>query len=626
MARAMQATRALAILLVLMLATAGIASLAAVLRDDPGNGYLLPFSSEAELEAFLRRSSDQGVAWLRSQEPGIVTLGSTTFGTLEGGLDYSRTNVQVEGVDESDVVKTDGTHIYLVTGDRVVILRASPPQEMDIVASLSASSLAPEGLEASVWPEALFVDAGRLAVISSGYAHADGLMERVVGPVGEGVTLLSVFDVGDPSAPERLYTRALSGSHRTSRLTADHLYLLTESSAWRGEEVGVLPRVCKEALCEEAPLSRVLHDSETVGASTFTNVLAVDLATGRFEHLSLLAGYGSTVYMSPHHLYLTYAKMESLPRTALTSWEVWESRTGHTTVYKVAVEGRDLRVVARGEVPGQLLNQFSLDEWQGFLRVATTTYGRVWLNHLYVLDGDLEVVGALEGLAPTERIYAARFLGDRAYLVTFRQVDPFYVLDVADPRSPRLLGELKIPGFSEYLHPMGDDHVLGVGRDAVEAEEGDFAWFLGLKVSLFDVRDVTNPVEAAQLLLGDRGSSSPVLHDHRAFLPIPARGLVVLPVDLTEEREGDPPWQFGTVVWRGAYVLRVGPEGLEVEGRIAHWTADSDGLGYDASVSRSLFIGSTLYTVSQGLVKATSLDDLSPVAEVALGPDGGWKG
>ncbi|MFQ5553644.1 MAG: beta-propeller domain-containing protein, partial [Thermoplasmata archaeon] len=275
----------------------------------------------------------------------------------------------------------------------------------------------------------------------------------------------------------------------------------------------------------------------------------------------------------------------------------------------------------------------SLDEHRSYLRVATTTWGSASENNVYVLDPDLAVVGALEGLARGESIYSARFVGELGYLVTFQKVDPFFVLDLSIPDRPEVLGYLKIPGFSEYLHPIDNTHVLGVGKDTIEDPSGTFAWFQGLKLSLFDVSDLRSPKEVAKYLVGDRGSSSPVLYDHKAFLYMREDRLVVLPVDLVERVEpvdDVPPWDYGMDAWQGALVLSVDPaDGFEVRARVTHHPSDGDVCRYASGpygVTRSLYIGDHLYTISPRVLKAHSLIDFTEASSLAYGEDPGYGG
>jgi uncharacterized secreted protein with C-terminal beta-propeller domain len=277
-------------------------------------------------------------------------------------------------------------------------------------------------------------------------------------------------------------------------------------------------------------------------------------------------------------------------------------------------------------VPGILLNQFSMAEAGGYLRDATQRHDEGMTTNVYVLDGELRTVGALEGLAPKELMHSARFVSNRAYLVTFEKVDPLSVVDLSNPLQPKLLGTLEIPGFSEYMHPLDGDHILGVGKDTVAAEQGTFSWYQGLKLSLFDVTDVQHPRELAKYIIGDRGSSSEVLYDHKAFLSIPSRGLVVLPVDLAQVDPsqypgGVPPFAYGQLIWQGAYVLSVNPEGgIQLKGKITHLGGNTPPQYYQGSpfaIRRSLYIGDDLYTISSTMIKVNALGDLSEVASLA---------
>jgi uncharacterized secreted protein with C-terminal beta-propeller domain len=265
--------------------------------------------------------------------------------------------------------------------------------------------------------------------------------------------------------------------------------------------------------------------------------------------------------------------------------------------------------------------------------VATTTHGETPLNNVYVLNMALNITGSLTGLAPGETIYSARFMGERGYLVTFKQVDPLFVIDLSDPNNPRELGYLKVTGYSDYLHPYDETHIIGIGKETTDA--GTFAWYQGVKISLFDVSDVNNPVEISKYEIGDRGTDSPVLWDHKAFLFDKSRNLMVIPVleakvDVTEYPEGVPAWAYGEPVWQGAYVFHVSLDaGIEEEGKITHVEniADPEKEYYyyysPFAVERSLYIEDVLYTISQAKIKMNSLENLDYINEVEL-PHSTW--
>jgi inhibitor of cysteine peptidase len=317
-----------------------------------------------------------------------------------------------------------------------------------------------------------------------------------------------------------------------------------------------------------------------------------------------------------------------------------------TSVYKISIDRMRISYSGSGQVPGRLLNQFSMDEHKGFFRVATTT-GNMWsetsLNHLYVLDERLRVVGSVEDIAPTERIYSARFLGDKAYMVTFREVDPFFVIDLSNPRSPEVLGELKIPGYSTYLHPYSDDLIIGIGKEVVESEFADpwsgtrrpVALEQGVKLSLFDVSDFSNPKEISKIEIGGRGTNSIALYEHKAFLFDKEKGLLVIPIS---EWEGDSQnsefwgWGYGMQVFEGAYVFSVSERGFELAGKVTHMSPSEVDMmknpdmydysygfyPYGFQIFRSTYIGDTLYTLSSKYLKAHSLSDFSEEASIVL--------
>jgi uncharacterized secreted protein with C-terminal beta-propeller domain len=216
---------------------------------------------------------------------------------------------------------------------------------------------------------------------------------------------------------------------------------------------------------------------------------------------------------------------------------------------------------------------------------------------------------------------------DKAYIVTFRKVDPLFVVDL---KEMRVLGKLKIPGYSSYLHPYGENYLIGVGKDAKPAEEGDFAWFQGLKISLFDISDFSNPREVDSLILGDRRTESEVLYNHRAFLFDGERGILVLPVLLAVVDRGDfagrpPANAYGEYVFQGVYVLKITPQdGIKMVGRVTHLTDDTDLLRsgeFFASryaIKRALFIGDILYTISDGKVLLNDIQSLRELAGITL--------
>ncbi|HWM20084.1 MAG TPA: beta-propeller domain-containing protein, partial [Ilumatobacteraceae bacterium] len=457
--------------------------------------------------------------------------------TAAQGVDYSGTNTQEVGVDEGDIVETDGTYVYVAGQDGLRIVSVAD-------ATVVASPELPGG------SHQMILDGTRLLVATQGFTTAED-------------TVVSVFDVSDPTNPALLRRSHLEGRLVASRAAGGTVRLVLSSSL-----AARLPFVHPDqfGLDEDRSLERnkqIIDESavqdwlprwfDEAGDGTFgqmeesldcanvaaprdfsglgvTWIASIDLdGEATPEGAAGIVSTGETVYASTSSLYV-----------ATQSWDWnWAIQQGNQTVDPNQApptlihaftlgEGASATYQASGEVPGRLLNQFAMSEHEGVLRVATTIDD--WNtgdseSAVYALraNGDaLEQLSVVEGLGAGEQIYAVRFLGPTAYVVTFRQTDPLYVIDMTDPANPALTGELKIPGYSAYLHPVGDGLLLGVGQDATDTGQT-----LGTQLSLFDVSDPANPQRISTLSIG---GWSDVEWDHKAFLFWPEDGTIVLPV------------------------------------------------------------------------------------------------
>lgn len=392
---------------------------------------------------------------------------------------------------------------------------------------------------------------------------------------------------------------------------------------------------------EKVQASEVYYFDYADYSYTFTSIMAVNLESGDFNSNVYLIGSAGNIYVSQDNIYLTYTKtiehtdyveefaqqvvLPLLPSeedtevreildSSLNSYEKQnkiqkiiqdysnslkgneksefdkelldkmsdfefniQKKTEKTVIHKINIDKEEINYEGVGEVPGHLLNQFSMDEFNKNFRVATTT-GEVWggnsLNHLYVLNENMEIVGSVEDLAPGEKIYSARFMGNRAYIVTFKKVDPLFVIDLSSPRNPKVLGYLKITGYSDYLHPYDENHIIGIGKETQGGNEY-FSWYQGVKVSLFDVSDVENPIETGKIVIGDRGTDSDALYEHKAVLFDKEKNLLVIPIRLAEIDETQYPGEipdnaYGQMVWQGVFVLNINENEISERGRISH--------------------------------------------------------
>ena len=297
-----------------------------------------------------------------------------------------------------------------------------------------------------------------------------------------------------------------------------------------------------------------------------------------------------------------------------------------TVIQKIGISDGKIDYQAKAEVDGTLLNQYSMDEYNNNLRVATTvstwfSSGRLNYNNVYVLDDNMKQIGSLQNIAENESIYSTRFMGDKLYMVTFQRIDPFFVIDLSRPTDPKVLGELKIPGYSQYLHPYNENFVIGVGKDVGQNQWGGLSP-KGVRVSLFDVTDVNNPKEVDHYDIGEAGSDSPVLYDPKAFLFSSTKGFIVLPVSEITQKTPINQYNFHTTVWHGAYVLGVTEQGFSLLGKVKHSSMTTDYYNWwdQASVTRSLYMDNNLYTISQKYIKINDLgsSDLKSLNSIDL--------
>jgi len=611
--------------------------------------------------------------WTVATSDASVVSGSTMIRSPSETGDYSGTNNQVAGVDEGDLVKTDGQHLFVLAGDGVDIVNAWPANELGVVSHVTTPG----------WERAIFLHGTRLTVISQENSW-EQLADSTVGIAYRGFcgvgqhwqshVIVTVIDVSTAAEPKILETTRLDGWLVDARAIDGRVLVVTQDSfdipaptvitipppihidpvpvdplpveslpvdpgqidgsqphpidlpmvisVWPGYPSDGARYVYEDEASYRAHLEEAWDTialphftvTATGGATSTSDLLSaghtylpvkatdnsllsvvsfeVDDDNAGPEATTTVAGISGSVYASASNLYVS-----------ATHWGNWwdATDTGSTTnIYRFDIDSADVPLTAMGAVPGVTLDQFSLDESDdGLLRVATTSgFGDNASSGVYTLAasaGNLQTIGSVTGLAPGERIYSVRFIGERGYVSTFRQVDPLFVIDLANPTKPRVVGELKVPGFSSYLHPLDATHLLGIGRD-VDPATGRV---LGLQLSIFDVGNPADPKRTATYTFAGDGwqSWSAALWDHHALSWFATQGILALPV-----QQGD--WWAGS---SGLVVFKVDPnkpDGFTNLGEITH----------DDPVQRSVRIGEFLYSVSAGEVKVHRLD--APTVEV----------
>ena len=619
------------------------------------------FSSVDELRGYLASAhTDTYGLMLGADEMVVAEAADGAVRTAMPASDptFTDTNVQVEGVDEADILKTDGNYVYTIVGRSVAIIKTLPSNETEQIASIAFD-----------WnPRGLFLKDGLLYVIGSEWDTRT-------------YTVITGYDVSDPESPEAVFESRVEGSYVTGRAT-EQVYIVSQSApdylrpmpmpiileggVERAVDIGriILPRAVDNA--RFVTISEVRPDG-TIDATSvisegyptiYASERAIHLAMGRRINQWTIRQEQIRTVMEPHltaedrdlirrieatdgdilsggekrmridrvihYRLMSFERSEReriedlVERNVKTELERHESFE-YTNLIEVPYE--TLRASEPVEIRGTVNNQFSLDEHDGVLRVATTTNPRWSLgegvndmaNHVYTIR-DGRILDSVHGLGPGERIFSARYLDERLYMVTFREVDPFFVIDLSDPERIEVLGELKIPGFSRYLHAYSEDVIIGLGRDASET-----GMQRGLKVSLFDVSDPSRPRELTSWISDERHVHSAAEWEHKAFLLDTRNDLLVIPISgsrtwvepigrdvehrMPEQRDG------------GALVFTIREDSIELRGLVAHpgWSG----------VERSLVIEDALYTKSQSLLRVNALDDLRTLSEVPLQEDRG---
>ncbi len=592
-----------------------------------------------------------------------------------GAEEYSQTNVQVEGVDEADFVKNDDKYIYLAQDNKLIIVDAFDEKEIvsetDLPKNAYASNLFLYGDKVvvlahsseesfyfrkyDIMPQPSYESVTKVLIYDVSDRSDPELTEdfKVSGDyfqsrmIDDVVYLVAVKYAQYPVMPPIIYAEKMisppiyyfdNGEEQynyntivsinvdTEKIVDSEVYLLGYSNTLMMSEDNIYiayqkqPYRCWGWYCRDNS-----YDKER-----FTEVV-VPLLEGELKRdiqivlnskdsddeqwnkiSEILTGFFENI-RDDETAQDQYDEMLSDIQDALDDYDAKQLlENSKTVIHKISVDDGELDYQSKGEVDGRLLNQFSLDEYKGYLRVATTVdlwmnTGRKTYNNVYVLDKDMDVVGSVEDIAKNETIYSTRFMGDKLYMVTFRQIDPFFVIDLSDPEDPEILGKLKIPGYSSYLHPYNENFIIGVGKETGENQWGGVST-KGVKLSLFDVTDMEKPEEVDKYEIGMEGTDSPILYEHKAFLLF--NNILVIPISEVTSRETGR-YGYDYKYWDGAYVFEVSEDGFELLGKVKH---DSRSTSYyawwdRASVTRSIIMDNELFTISNKYIKVNDLDN-----------------
>ena len=525
---------------------------------------------------------------------------------------HSETNNQVAGIEEGDIAVTDGQYIYSLRDDTVFITNT---EKMKVASKIELKDK---------YPSKLLIHDNKLIVLYDQYMGPTTEDHRYAGTV---MTRIAIYDVANHEKPTLIREVGQEGYQVGVREYDDILYVVTNAmpNYWlmrEGEEVELRPQLFDS---KDEALTHVAIDKISIfpgsNEANYTIISAIDLNEYETAEMKVetYLGAGAGIYMSTEAIYMTApVYMPLAASTDLAMNSAMLVMNNNTELYKFAVDGTNIEMTARTTIEGSVLNQFSMDEYNGYLRVATTT-GNAWgsegdsNNNLMIYDENLNEVGKLTDLARGERIYSARFMGEKAYIVTFRETDPLFVIDVADPKNPTVLGELKIPGFSNYLHPLDDTHLIGIGYDTkVEIDsysKQPIVYTMGMKISLFDVTDVDNPIEVDNEIIGGRGTYSDVQHDHKALYRDQANGHYGFPISIYDEEK---------YVGSGALVYHITPKGIELAGDFVKKAQGEQYEEWETMVRRLLYIDNTLYTIANHEITAYNKQNFNKQGSIVL--------
>lgn len=555
---------------------------------------------------------------------GIVMESSKDAGASEKSADsvkeYSETNNQVAGIDEADIIKTDGRQIYQVMDGKVNIIKAIPSNKMEVLSTIS--------FDQSFYANELFLHHDKLIVIGNG----SKMLEKEKVSFDQTIPMFNatkvlIYDIKNPSEPKILREIEVEGQTIQSRKKDGIIYLISNyyPDFWtleKDKDADLRPKYSdsiKGSNLQTIPYNKIQYLPQSHEAN-YTIITTINLEDPRQNiGLTTYLGSGQQIYMSEKNLYIAVSNYP-LVQTFRESVD-----SANTSIYKFSVNGTRVDFRNSTEVSGRVLNQFSMDEYHGYFRVATTE-GDTWnekessANHLFILDENLIEVGKLNDLAKGERIYSTRFMGDRIYIVTFKETDPLFVIDGKDPRNPTVLGELKIPGFSNYLHPLDENHLIGFGYDTkVLSDKGSINGQRvvtgGIKISFFDVTNMKKPIEKFHEIIGDRGTYSALNYDHKALLIDKKRQLFTFPISVYQDIEGNEFEQ--KFDFQGGYVYHLDIDnGFTLLHKISHMNQAAPYEEWENSIQRFLYIGDNLYAISPKKITSYQLKDFVQNGEV----------
>lgn len=518
----------------------------------------------------------------------------------------SKTNTQVENVDEADIVKVNQNYIYYVSQKKIVIIDAHKGENSSKIAEINYE-------KEKFIPKEIYVNNNKLVVIggeldSMRYNTTEKLSADVLKM--ESKTQLIIYDVSNKISPKEIRKIEIEGEYLSSRMVENNIYLATSKNIYSSEileknkeeldEQSYKPRYTDTAVSQESKCIEYdrIYCFNQIDTTNYLMLAGLNIDNSEEIDIQTFLGAGQHIYSSEKNMYIAKTNIE---------YAEGKFKSGNTHILKFALDNGKIKFQAEANVQGQINNQFSMDETEEYFRIATTI-GDMWnidentSNNLYVLNSKLEEVGKVTGFGKEEKIYSVRYTEKLAYVVTYKQTDPLFVIDLSEPTNPHILGELKLPGYSTYLHQYDETHLIGFGYDT--KEEGTRITTNGLKMVMFDISNLSNPKELYNITIGDKYTSSELIYNHKALLYSKENNIIAFPLT-TYGRNN-------TVSKVAIYNINLN-EGFVLKGEIVNTTKD-----YDKFIERIVYVNNTYYTLSSKLIKAVDRDSLKIIREIEI--------
>lgn len=522
-------------------------------------------------------------------------------------LDYSTTNNQVSNVEEADIVKTDGNYIYYVTNNKLIIIDNKDPKNLK-------ETYKEDYKDSNFSPQEIYIYNSKLVVLGNTYISSRDDLKTFTNSTMDCVsynnkTKAIIYDISNKENVSQVRELELTGNLLSSRMINDCLYIVSnqyintyrilkrEISEFNGDEYKPVYRDTAISKEEKKIEYNQIECFDEISSANFLTIAGINVNNNEEANIKTFLGSGSEIYVSENNMYIAKNNINY-------NYSTREMQSNSTKILKLSLNNTDIDYKAEADIPGYINNQFSMDESNGTFKIATTI-GAQWVinekttNSLFILDENLEELGRIEELAKGEKIYSVRYTNDRAYIVTYKQVDPLFVIDISDSKNPTLLGELKIEGYSTYLHPYDENHLIGFGYDT--KFNGRTTTTNGLKMVMFDITDLSNPKELFKVEIGDRYTSSSLLYNHKALLFSKEKNIIGFPINSYKNKS----------IYK-AQIYNIDLEnGFTLKGEIIQNSSTNQ-------IERIIYIGNIYYTVSQNEIQAIDMNTLEELSSIKL--------